>query len=172
MENGTNAQKWMMEEYDVYQQLAEDNRDAVLDGEYIFRSAENSDYVMDVYWGKSEDGVNIQLYQFNGTDAQIWQISHDDKGYVILKNKNSGKILSIKDAMMDSGVNIEQCSYKGLKSQKWIAKKMIDGKIIFLSALNPTYCIDLYWARIENENNIQLYIENGTNAQRWICEKQ
>ena len=172
MENWTNAQKWMLEEYDVYQQLAEDNRDAVLDGEYIFRSAENSDYVMDVYWGKSEDGVNIQLYQFNGTDAQIWQISHDDKGYVILKNKNSGKILSIKDAMVDSGVNIEQCSYKGLKSQKWIAKKMTDGKIIFLSALDPTYCIDLYWAKIENENNIQLYMENGTNAQRWICEKQ
>ena len=36
-------------------------------------------------------------YENNGTDAQVWQISHDADHYVIIRSKNSGKALSVQD---------------------------------------------------------------------------
>ena len=88
-----------------------------------------------------------------------YKISRDNKNYVILKNKNSGKVLS--------SANIEQRDYKDEKSQKWIAVKQTNGRIVFLSALDADYCVDLQAAIAANVSNIQLYSMNNTLAQQW-----
>ena len=57
------------------------------------------------------------------------------------------------------------------KSQKWIAVKQTNGGIVFLSALDADYCIDLQAAIAANVSNIQLYSKNDTLAQQWKAVK-
>lgn len=78
------------------------------DGEYIVRSAVNHAYVMDVQWASQENDANVQVYENNGTDAQVWQISHDADHYVIIRSKNSGKVLSAQDIFV-SAMNTAYC---------------------------------------------------------------
>lgn len=100
-----------------------------------------------------------------------YKISHDNKNYVILKNKNSGKVLSINGGSAKNSANMEQRDYKDEKLQKWIAVKQTNGRIVFLSALDADYCIDLQAAIAANESNIQLYSKNDTLAQQWKAVK-
>ena len=96
-----------------------------------------------------------------------YKISRDNKNYVILKNKNSGKVLSKNGGSAKNSANIEQRDYKDEKSQKWIAVKQTNGRIVFLSALDADYCVDLQAAIAANVSNIQLYSMNNTLAQQW-----
>lgn len=165
--NDTLAQQWKVVKYDPIQELADQNRGAISDGEYRIKSAVNSNYIIDVRWASKDSGANIWVYENNGTAAQIWEISHDNNNFVILTNKDSGKVLSVKDDSAKNSTNIEQRDYKDEKSQKWIAVKQTNGEITFISALNENYCIDLESASAANGSNIQLYIKNGTAAQSW-----
>ena len=166
--NGTAAQQWGVEKADPVFEKAEENKNTVANGEYRIKSAVNPKYAIDVRWASSDDGANIQLYEENGTFAQSWIISHDIDNFVILKNKSSGKVLSVKDSFLKNETNIEQRSYKeDDRAQKWIAVKQLDGNIVFISALNTNYCIDLEWGIAGNERNIQLYNVNGSDAQEW-----
>ena len=148
------------------------NRDVLPDGEYIVRSAVNHAYVMDVQWASQENGANVQVYENNGTDAQVWQISHDADHYVIIRSKNSGKVLSAQDNSAQNWVNIVQREFKDKKSQKWIALKQPNGKIVFASAMNTAYCLDLSGAYAANKGNVQVYETNGTLAQQWSVVKK
>lgn len=89
-------------------QLADENKDVLPDGEYIVRSAVDHAYVMDVQWASQENSANVQVYENNGTDAQVWQISHDADHYVIIRSKNSGKVLSAQD-IFASAMNTAYC---------------------------------------------------------------
>ena len=168
--NNTSAQRWKVSEHSAEQELADQNQNAISDGEYVIKSAVDSKYVIDVRWGSKDDGANIQAYENNGSNAQIWQINHDANNYVILENKNSGKVLSVKDSSAKNYANIEQQEFTGIKAQKWIAIKQANGQIEFVSALNTSYCVDLNSAKAANESNVQLYSRNSTSAQQWIAE--
>lgn len=78
--------------------------------------------------------------------------------------------MSINGGSAKNSANIEQRDYKDEKSQKWIAVKQTNGRIVFLSALDADYCIDLQAAIAANESNIQLY-SNDTLAQQWKAVK-
>lgn len=166
--NSTAAQSWKVKTADPVLQKAEENKNAVIDGEYVIKSAVNLKYAVDVRWASCDDGANIQLYEANSTFAQSWIVSHDVDNFVILKNKSSGKVLSVKDVFLKNETNIEQRIYKeGDRAQKWIAVKKLDGNVVFLSALNTNYCVDLECGIAENERNIQVYSANGSGAQEW-----
>lgn len=79
--------------------------------------------------------------------------------------------MSINGGSAKNSTNIEQRDYKDEKSQKWIAVKQTNGRIVFLSALDADYCIDLQSAIAANESNIQLYSKNDTLAQQWKAVK-
>ena len=170
--NGTLAQQWSVVKQDTSLTAAVQNRDVLPDGEYIVRSAVDHAYVMDVQWASQENSANVQVYENNGTDAQVWQISHDADHYVIIRSKNSGKALSVQDNSAQNWVNIEQREFKDEKSQKWIALKQSNGNIVFVSAMNTAYCLDLSGAYAANEGNVQVYETNGTLAQQWSVVKQ
>ena len=51
--------------------------------------------------------------------------------------------MSINGGSAKNSANIEQQDYKDERSQKWIAVKQTNGGIVFLSALDADYCVDL-----------------------------
>lgn len=52
----------------------------IKDGEYFIASSLNSDKVLDVNGGSKSNGGNVQIYENNGTNAQIWKVVYDKKG--------------------------------------------------------------------------------------------
>lgn len=150
--------------------LAAENRNVLADGTYTISTLLNSNYVLDVKDGHTNNGTNIQLYENNDTAAQQFNVSHDSQGYVTFTNVKSGKVLDLSDAVVRNGGNIQQYKSNGTRAQKWIVKRDGDGYII-ISALNSNYVLDLHNAVVNNYRNIQLYSYNGTNAQRWNITK-
>ena len=150
--------------------LAAENRNVLADGTYTISTLLNSNYVLDVKDGHTNDGANIQLYENNDTAAQHFNVSHASHGYVTFTNVKSGKVLDLSDAVVKNGGNIQQYKSNGTRAQKWIVKRDGDGYII-ISALNSNYVLDLHNAVVNNYRNIQLYSYNGTNAQRWNITK-
>ena len=172
--NGTNAQRWNITKYVSKEQrinnLAAQNKNTLADGTYTISTLLNSNYVLDVKDGHTNNGANIQLYENNDTAAQQFNVSHDSQGYVTFTNVKSGKVLDLSDAVVKNGGNIQQYKSNGTRAQKWIVKRDGDGYII-ISALNSNYVLDLHNAVVNNYRNIQLYSYNGTNAQRWNITK-
>ena len=150
--------------------LAAESRNVLADGTYTISTLLNSNYVLDVKDGHTNNGANIQLYENNDTAAQQFNVSHDSQGYVTFTNVKSGKVLDLSDAVVKNGGNIQQYKSNGTRAQKWIVKRDGDGYII-ISALNSNYVLDLHNAVVNNYRNIQLYSYNGTNAQRWNITK-
>lgn len=138
--NGTNAQQWTiskaptMREY--LDELASKHRGDLTDGTYVVETALQSGKVMDVSGGSTSDYGNVQLYADNGTDAQVWKVSHDGKGYVTFTNANSGKVLDVNGASTASGTNVQQFASNGSWAQKWIAVRGSDSSYTIYSAFD------------------------------------
>ena len=173
--NGTNAQQWTiskaptMREY--LDEMASKHFGDLADGTYVVESALQSGKVMDVSGGSTADYGNVQLYADNGTDAQVWKVSHDSKGYVTFTNANSGKVLDVNGASTASGTNVQQFASNGSWAQKWIALRGSGGSYTIYSALAKDLALDVYAASTANGANIQTYTANGTKAQQWRATK-
>ena len=173
--NGTNAQQWTISEApttrEYLDELASKHRGDLTDGTYVVETALQSGKVMDVSGGSTSDYGNVQLYTDNGTDAQVWKVSHDGKGYVTFTNANSGKVLDVNGASTASGTNVQQFASNGSWAQKWIAVCGSGGSYTIYSALARNVALDVYAASTANGANIQTYASNGTKAQQWRMTK-
>lgn len=165
--NGTNAQKWILRDTSKMDRLAATNRNTISGGEYTINSSINNNYVLDVSGGSKADRGNVNLYKENGTNAQVWKITHDSKGYMIITNINSGKVLEVQNGLQQNETNIWQNKLNNSKAQKWIAVKTSNGNVQIISALNENMRLDLKNAKVSNGANIQLYSNNGSMAQMW-----
>ena len=150
--------------------LAAENRNVLADGTYTISTLLNSNYVLDVKDGHTNNGANIQLYENNDTAAQQFIVSHDSQGYVTFTNVKSGKVLDLSDAVVKDGGNIQQYKSNGTRAQKWIVKQDGNGYVV-MSAINPNYIFDLNGGSVRNGSNIQLHSVTGSNSQRWNITK-
>ena len=173
--NGTNAQQWTISEAptmrEYLDELASKHRGDLTDGTYVVETALQSGKVMDVSGGSTSDYGNVQLYADNGTDAQVWKVGHDSRGYVTFTNVNSGKVLDVNGASTASGTNVQQFASNGSWAQKWIAVRGSGGSYTIYSALAKDLALDVYAASTANGVNIQTYTANGTKAQQWRATK-
>lgn len=168
--NVEKSQEWIFKEENYIKYLANANRNVITDGYYFIKSSINNNYALDVDSAADWNGANVQLYCFNGTNAQIWKISHDNNGYLSIINVASGKALDVNGGLAYNGNNIWQYETNQSMAQNWIAVKNDNNTLTFVSALNSDYCIDLYNGAVYNGSNIQLHTENGSEAQQWDAE--
>ena len=168
--NSTAAQRWTVSTYLTKAQkadnLASEHASDLSDGTYTVASSLRSNGVFDAASGGTSNGTAVQLYDSNGTGAQIWEISHEGN-YAVIKNKKSGKVLDCPSGSSSSGTKLQLWEYNGSRAQKWVAVKLSDGSYEFHSALDISNCIDLSGAATSNGTRLQLYASNSTKAQRW-----
>ena len=117
----------------------------------------------------NDDSNNpVLLKKDNSSEYALWEIEHDEVGYVLFKNKKTGMYLDLNSAYAQSGQEIQLYKSNGTYAQKWIVIKYGDGYKI-VSACNPSFVIDLSGADLKDDGNGHLnsWIDNGTLAQRW-----
>lgn len=172
--NGSVAQQWTVYKpeslRDRLNALAKANKGVLADGAHRFTLRKGSSKVLDVNGGSRANGANVQLYVWNGSNAQRWKVSHDATGYVTLTNVGSGKVLDVNGASTANGANVQQYASNGSYAQKWIAVGNSDGSVTLRSALAENLVIDVAGGSTANGANVQLYASNGSAAQKWTVQ--
>lgn len=171
--NGSKAQLWNLNNLDAKTQsineLAAANVKTLADGYYTIASKINTSKVIDVAGASASNGANVQIYSRNGTQAQLFQISHVGN-FLKITNVASGKVLDVNAGTRKSGTNVQQYAWNGSDAQLWIAVNTSDG-IKLVSGLDQNLVLDLNAAATYNGNNISIYSNNNSKAQRWIFQK-
>ena len=140
------------------------------EGTYIIRSSIDKDYVIDVANGSTANGANIQLYKYDKSTKQQFNVSYLGSGLYKILAVHSNKSLDVKDASAKIGANVQQCEQNKEDAQKWIIKDNQDGTYSIISRCNGLY-VDVYNAVAANGTNIQMCDGNGLNAQKFVFEK-
>ena len=173
--NGTNAQKWKLEK----EQPKVDNKNqsastqsSITNGTYVIQSAINKNKVMDIYNGAESavNGTNLQIFEYNGTNAQKWQFRQNSDGTYSVINPTNGKALDVFNGNTTNYTNIHVWSQNNTCAQKWKIIDNNDGTVTFNSTCSPLV-LDVFNGNNVNGANIQLFTSNGTKAQRWILKK-
>lgn len=147
--------------------LASEHVDDLADGLYTFGSSFNSNYVLDIPGGVASAGKKLQLYSGNKTNAQVWRVSHDQNGFVVIASVK-GCTLDVSGGNASNRNPVQLWSDNGTLAQRWIAIKETDGSYTLISALNQSFAIDVSGGVAANGSAVQLYETNGTAAQRWV----
>ena len=80
----------------------------VPEGTYIIRSSIDKDYVIDVANGSTANGANIQLYKYDKSTKQQFNVSYLGSGLYKILAVHSNKSLDVKDASTKIGANVQQ----------------------------------------------------------------
>ena len=147
--------------------LASEHVDDLADGLYTFGSSVNGNFVLDVPGGAASAGRKLQLYSGNNTNAQVWRVSHDQNGFVVITSVK-GCTLDVSGGNASNRNPVQLWSDNGTLAQRWIAIKETDGSYTLISALNQSFAIDVSGGVAANGSAVQLYEANGTAAQRWV----
>ena len=167
--NGTLAQSWLFVPVEnpqlTIEDMADTYRDVVPDGSYVINSKAGTGLSLDVVGASQSDGANVQLYNTNFTDAQLWRVSHDEKGFVTFTNVASGKVLDVSGGVLANESNVQQYESNGTNAQKWVVVRMSDGEFKIVSALSRSYCLDIQGGNTASGANVDLHEDNGEATQ-------
>lgn len=153
--NSSYAQKWFVDYLD--------------NGYYNIKANKNDEYCL------TNKNNNIQINKCNDSSEQQWIIKVGSNGYYSIINEDYS-FINVKDSSTADGTNINMAEpsyansqmFKFIKTVDGITKKISsNGYYTISSSLDENYVVDLSGANTTNGNNINLYTQNGTKAQKW-----
>ena len=125
---------------------------------------------LDVANGSSENGANIQQWEYNGCDAQKFKFVSTGDGYYYILTGASGysKCVDVDSGSSADGANIMQWEYWGGDMQKYRIVKQADGSYAILTnASGCTSGLDVYEWSTESGGNINQWNYWGGDCQKW-----
>ena len=158
--NGSSAQKWELEKEYASAELEE--------GTYIIHSKLNSDRVLDIANGSTENCGNLQIFAPNNSSAQKFTIEAVSDGYYKITSEISGKVLDVANGSSNAGTNVWQYEWNGSSAQQWRFMDIGNGVYYIQSRLGTV--LDVNGASTALGSNVQTYTVNNTNAQKWTLE--
>lgn len=165
-ENGTDAQKW------VIQKTAYG---------YSFL-AKNSGLYLDIEGGISENGRNVQLYEGNNSLAQQFYLVLDKKEiisgekvvpegiYSIHSGLNTNLVLDTDSALVTSGANIQVWQDSNCRQQRVRLTYHQEGYYT-ITLVHSGKVLEVAGGNSLPGANVWQWEENGTDEQKWIIEK-
>ena len=144
-------------------------KDEMSNGTYEIISSLNSNKVLDIKDGSKASGAHAQIYSWNGTQAQRFEIHKNQNGYYTIKNAGSNLYVGISTNWNTMGNynSLIQGVNASSKAAQFIFTRNSNGQWIISSAWDSRYVFDLNGANLDNGNKVQIYTQNGTSAQAW-----
>lgn len=140
----------------------------IADGCYILVSGLSDMKCLDVSGAGIKDGTNIQLWETNGTFAQMFFITKVSSNWYSIRNIESRKAVDVAGGAKGNSVNVQLYSWNGTDAQLW---QFFDGGNGYYTIKNKLgYCLDVSGGNSSNGTNVQTYQSNGTRAQMWRLE--
>ena len=144
-------------------------KDEMTNGTYEIISSMNNNKVLDIQNGSLNSGAYVQLYDWNGSVAQQYNIRKNQNGYYKIQNIGSRLYLGVQadwNSMRD-GNRLVQGVNASSKSCQFIIARNSNGYWVISSAWDSRFVVDLNGAKLNNKNKIQMYTGNGSAAQAW-----
>jgi pectin lyase len=98
------------------------------DGYYYIYSqvGDGQTYLLDVSYGKSDNGTNIGIYSNTNADAQLFKfVKNDDGSYrIVTKVSSDTSCVEVINASNDSGANVQEWELNGASCQNWILEEV------------------------------------------------
>ncbi len=157
--NGTKAQRFVLKKT----KLPQPN----LNGTYIIRSALHTDRVLDVQGGSKNNKANIQTYDNNWSDAQLFKLTQVKGDIYTITNSRTKKALDVAGGQFVNGTNIRQYTPNKTRSQQWKITQNADGTYTIASAGNTGLVLDISGNTDKPGANVQLYQKTGRADQKW-----
>jgi len=126
--------------------------------------------VLDVAGASRESGANVWQYDENGTWAQAWSIDGLGYGSYRIVSANSGLALDVSGARSANGTNVQQYAPNGTGAQRWVLERreeLPEGRYAVHAGGDAVYVLDDAAASREVGANVQLWRDNGNEAQRF-----
>lgn len=185
--NGTKAQWWKLKK--------------VLDAKGGFLgfnivSALSGNYGLDLQWGGTANGTNLWLYGLNNSSAQLFSFidaakvagsrndvikkanEHKDDladgTYVISSDGSVRRVYDVENGSKGNSANVRVWDYNASGAQRWKVSTVYDvagNAWRTIKNVNSGLVLDVSGGLARNEANIQQYVSNGTNAQRWVIAR-
>lgn len=158
--NGTAAQLFT---------LALDNTGAQPIPDSTFRITTNTapGLCLDIDTGNGWDGVNLQQWECNGSDAQRFRFRSRGGNLYEVRASISEKCLDVINAGTYDGANIHQWECNDNSSQIWSVESLGAGRYRFLPQVAVDKCMDVDNSGTSNGTNIQQWECNGSSAQQF-----
>ena len=172
---GDISQKWMIKKVGEY---------------YVISSAYDSKLVLDIRAGQIKNGNILQIYQYNGTMAQMWTLTQTvpmrveldslasqnkdviaDGNYMIQSEVNDKYVVDAYHGRKDNGSNVQIYESNNSDPQGWKIIHDEKGYVTFLN-INSGLALDIQGALSQVGQNVQQYESNGTYAQKWVIVKE
>lgn len=152
------------------------------DGTYLIKDS-LSEKFLGVVNGSIANGSNVILEDLKNSNSQKWILKKNGADRFIIINTNSWKCLDIYGASSNVSTKIWQYSINKTNAQIWLNKKSSKADIYQLakdnisvldnglysiqSCVDKNYVLDVLGGSVAAGANVQLYISNGTGAQKW-----
>ena len=135
------------------------------DGYYMIKSSINTNQVLDVNNGNKANNSNVELYQKNNGNNQIWYFKYANNGYYYITSA-----MNPNTALTNSSNNVNLYKLSNANNQQWKLNDDTKGNKILVSKSNST-CIDLPYSNTANGTNVQTYTCNNQNNQKFNLVK-
>lgn len=144
------------------------NPQALADGVYTFQSACNGK-LLGLQNGKPAPWDNAVLRDAASGSAN-WQVSANGDGSFVLRAQGSQSALQTAYQETASETDVDLWTYYGDASQRWTISDGGNGTVKLALAAAAGMALDAKWAGTGGENEVWLYADNGSCAQRWVMQ--
>ena len=159
--DGANIQLYYLNNSDA-QQFSLEHTNIVEYGIYEIESKLNSNMVIDVSGGSTDDGTNVQLWSANNVSQQRFALEPQSDDVYVIRATHSNKVLTVD--VNNNNVYQATCSWSD--NQKWKIQEVGYGYYKLMSLYNSCV-LDVYNGYAADGQNIQVYEDNATNAQQF-----
>ena len=140
------------------------------DGSYVITNV-NSGKVLDVWGAAAHNNAVVQQYSANGSNAQRWFIRDSGTGYY-LQSALGNWVLDLSGGNTANGAAIRLYTPNGSASQLFVLSSSkvlipVNTTVIIKSAEKANLVFDVSDASTANYARIQMYTENGNDAQKF-----
>lgn len=161
--NGANVSLWSLGEGRPSNQWRFERLD---DGSFrIFET--RSGRVLDVSGGGMANGTNIQLWEWNGTDAQRWYVTQDGSGGYWFTTKLDGRRMDVTNASTANGANIQTYEPNNTEAQAFrlipvsSSDSVKDGSYVLSYCGNEQRCVGADRDNAGDGSNVSLQTRTG-----------
>lgn len=158
-ENGNSNQKF------VFIKRKVSGQKTIEDGIYKINLKNNK--VFDIDGGKFDNYTNLQTWDNSDVQQQKFRVKYNGDGTYTISAIHSAKSLDVQNGGTAIYTNVDQYELNNTINQKWIIQDTGNGYYNIISQANGLY-IDISGGLSNNNGtNIQLYYDNGSDAQQF-----
>jgi hypothetical protein len=129
-----------------------------------------SNRCLDIAWGSSADGANVQIYDCLGSTAQQFKFEDMGSGFYRARNVNSNKCLDVSGWSSSNGGNIAQWSCGSGNNQQWSVSDVGGGKFKLVSR-HSGKALDVANLATGNGSNVHQWSYGGGDNQKWMLNQ-